>query len=371
MQFPRFIKYKFLRPFASYLLWHFYYKFYYKKIRQSRSGKRLKEGIAAIVPVYNEAYHLEIVLKSLSEVADQIIVLDNGSTDNSFEVALLFQKKYNRAGEIEVLKFPNHKLVDLLNEGLERVEHEWLLRWDGDFVCFDKTRFQKLKPALQKRKRPAAIRLPYINLCGDYNHAFKPTGVVYAGEFYLRSFNSDLNYKLIKGRLEVCVIPLYYKLQEEKLPYIIHLGHIKPNARIMHRHVYMDWIDMMNNFPGLKSMYISIDSFRNDWLKNILKADNFLSAKFRFSRLLAVQCEPIDDSLRNSFPDLLKDFIKNQPQRFSVVYEDGKPYLIMDKTDSELLNYVPTNDDLAWQPDYEKFYTRNFRLKFVSDLLKK
>ena len=350
--------------------WYFYYKFSYEKIKKTKSGEPLKKGITAIVPVYNEEYHLQIVLESLAEIADQIIVLDNGSTDNSLEVARQFQTKNSRDCEIQVLEFPNHELVDLLNEGLERVKYDWLLRWDGDFVCFEKTRFEKLKQALQNRKRPAAIRLPYLNLCGDYSHAFKPTGAVYPGEFYLRSFNRELNYKLIHGRVEVSVIPLYYRLHEEKMPYIIHLGHIKPIERIMHRHIYRDWGDARKNFPGLTSRYSVIDSFRKDWIWNVLQTDNSLAAKFRFSRLLAIQCEPIDDSLKNSFPDLLKDFIKSHPKQYSVVYENGNPYRIIDEADNDLKNYLPSNEDLDWQPEYEKFYNRSFRLRFLYDLLK-
>lgn len=371
MQFFQIVKYGLFRPVISFLTWHFYYKFYYEEIKRTKSGQLLKKGISAIVPVYNEGYHLQIVLESLAEIANQIIVLDNGSNDNSLETARQFQIKHNHDCEIQVLEFPDHELVDLLNEGLKQVKYEWLLRWDGDFVNFDKSRFQELKSSLQKRKRPVALRLPYINLCGDYSHAFKPTAALYAGEYYLRSFNKKLNYKLIKGRLEVSVIPLYYRLQEEKLPYIIHLGHVKPIERILHRHIYMDWIDTKNNFPGLKGKYADIDLFRKDWISNVLQTENFLSAKFRFSRLLAVQCEPIDDSLKNSFPDLLKDFTKNHPQRYSVVYENGKPYKIIDELDNALKNYFPTNDDLAWQLDYKKFYDRSFRLQFVFDQLKK
>jgi glycosyltransferase involved in cell wall biosynthesis len=340
MIFFRFLKYKLFRSVVSYFNWHFYYKSFYKKLRRTKSDHLLKKGITAIVPVYNEEYHLAIVLESLLGIADQVVIMNNGSTDKSFDVAMHFQTKYNRDCNIRISNFPDLELVDLLNEGLKQVEHEWLLRWDADFINLDKEFFLDLKSSMQKRKRPAAFRLPYINLCGDYNNAFSPTGSICAGEFYLRSFNKDLEYKLIEGRLEVCVIPLYYKLIEEKKPYFIHLGHIKSVDRIMHRHIFMDWIDVKNNFAEVKNKYSSIDIFQNAWIKNVLQTPDFISAKFRFSRLLAAQCESIDDSLKKSFPYLLKGFIKNNANRFSVVYEKGKPFKVTDEADNDLKNYT-------------------------------
>ena len=54
--------------------------------------------ISIIVPVYNVENHLDRCLESLLEqekVETEILIIDDGSTDNSGKISDSYQKKYN------------------------------------------------------------------------------------------------------------------------------------------------------------------------------------------------------------------------------------------------------------------------------------
>ena len=47
----------------------------------------MKETICAIILTKNEEIHLERILKQLSKLMNNILIVDSGSTDQTFEIA--------------------------------------------------------------------------------------------------------------------------------------------------------------------------------------------------------------------------------------------------------------------------------------------
>ncbi|MDJ0898544.1 MAG: glycosyltransferase family 2 protein [Xenococcus sp. MO_188.B8] len=88
----------------------------------------LKE-VTPLILTYNEAPNIERTLKKL-EWATKIIIIDSYSTDNTLELvkaypqAQVFQKKFNTHAQ-------------QWNYGLEKVETEWVLSLDADYVLTD------------------------------------------------------------------------------------------------------------------------------------------------------------------------------------------------------------------------------------------
>lgn len=79
--------------------------------------------ISAIVLTKNEEKLLDICLKSLS-FADEIIVIDSGSTDKTLAIA---EKYANRIEKVDFTNFSN-----LRNKGKELAKGNWLLYIDAD-----------------------------------------------------------------------------------------------------------------------------------------------------------------------------------------------------------------------------------------------
>ncbi|OGH03154.1 MAG: hypothetical protein A2798_01860 [Candidatus Levybacteria bacterium RIFCSPHIGHO2_01_FULL_37_17] len=81
--------------------------------------------LSAVVSVYNEEKNIEKCLKSL-QFADEIIVVDNGSTDKTAEIV----KKYT--DKIFSQKNEPQKIDILKNFGIEKATSEWILIIDAD-----------------------------------------------------------------------------------------------------------------------------------------------------------------------------------------------------------------------------------------------
>ena len=115
------------------------YLFYYlplkNKIRVTRSGQPLKPGISAVVAAKNEEYTIGMCLESLIEVADQVICIDNGSTDDTLKIMYAFKEKYGSKLRVDVLEMPGALLGDCREAGLKHTLCQWHLRWDADMVC--------------------------------------------------------------------------------------------------------------------------------------------------------------------------------------------------------------------------------------------
>lgn len=107
--------------------------------------------VSVIVPAYNEVERIGAVLKALIEVkrVDEIIVVDDGSTDGTAEVA----KQYG----VEVLSLPkNAGKAAALDQGVKLAKNNTLLFLDADLVGLESYHIDKLIEAYE-RKSPSMV----------------------------------------------------------------------------------------------------------------------------------------------------------------------------------------------------------------------
>jgi hypothetical protein len=58
-----------------------------------------------------------------------------------------------------------------------------------------------------------------------------------------------------------------------------------------------------------------------------------------------------DPGRYGDYPDVLRDELARPQQRFEIVYRDDRPWIRIDREDAEMLDYEPTDADLAWNPE--------------------
>lgn len=90
--------------------------------------------VSVIFPVYNSEKFLTEALSSIIEqlyTNIEIIIINDGSTDNSLEIIKSFQKRDHR---IKIISRENKGLVSSLNEGISNAEGDYIARMDADDI---------------------------------------------------------------------------------------------------------------------------------------------------------------------------------------------------------------------------------------------
>ena len=120
------------------------------------------QKISVIMGIYNCAPTLQEALDSLYAQTYQdfeIILCEDGSKDNTYEIALENQKQHDN---IVLLRNPhNMGLNQTLNNCLTVAKGEYIARMDGDDLC-DPTRFEKQVKFLDEHPEYAIVSTPML-----------------------------------------------------------------------------------------------------------------------------------------------------------------------------------------------------------------
>jgi len=111
------------------------------------------EKISVVTIANNEAKYIEAFLKSVLW-ADEIVVVDNGSTDNTIEIA----KKYTA----RVFSNTVSNLGLLKQYALSQATKEWILLLDVDELVSKKLH-QEIKDVLSRKSIHNSYSIPYTN----------------------------------------------------------------------------------------------------------------------------------------------------------------------------------------------------------------
>lgn len=126
--------------------------------------------ISVIMGIYNCASTLVEALDSLYAQTYrefQIIMCDDGSTDNTYQIAEIYAQKHSNI--ILIRNNQNRGLNYTLNHCLEYVNTEYVARMDGDDISLP-TRFEKEIEYLDSHPEVAIVSCPMIHFDenGDY-----------------------------------------------------------------------------------------------------------------------------------------------------------------------------------------------------------
>lgn len=121
--------------------------------------------ISVAMPVYNgERYLAEAIDSILAQTFTdfELIIIDDGSTDNSLSVLQAYQKRDSR---IRLISRENRNLVATLNEIIDLARGKWIARMDQDDIALP----QRFKRQLQW------IEKTDVDICGSWVKLFGAT----------------------------------------------------------------------------------------------------------------------------------------------------------------------------------------------------
>jgi len=116
-------------------------------------------GISVLIPTYNRATFIVEAIDSVLcqlDKKDEIVVVDDGSTDNTKEII----KKYDKTENFRYIKKKHTNAPDTRNRAIKEAKNEWLLWLDSDDVMI-KGVLNSYRKAIRKYSK---VKIFYGNL---------------------------------------------------------------------------------------------------------------------------------------------------------------------------------------------------------------
>ena len=171
-----------------------------------------KTSISLCMITKNEENHIEQCLNSVKEIADEIIIIDTGSTDKTQEVIKSFAEKFHV--DVKFLSFTwSDDFSAARNESLKHASKDWVLVMDADEILDEEGR-NAIKELVKDNSNDAYLFLQknYTNessMAGFNSEEHKKDGKVYSGwygSYIARLFRNNKGY-LFDGTVHELVEP--------------------------------------------------------------------------------------------------------------------------------------------------------------------
>ncbi len=215
-------------------------------LKNNHHKNKLEKGISLIIRAKNEEPNIKQCIESVVDLVDEIILVDNNSTDNTLNLMKFYESKYENVKvyqyKINVSKVGIEHKNALANKNKNTLStfYNWCLskttkynvfKWDADFICIRNNFIQLVnKYNLKNRNDKFAIWFTgktlfennnkfYLNYNSFYNEyrifSYKNNFEWYDGNTceytdpYINSCNNDLRYKYEH--------PLFYEIKRTSI----------------------------------------------------------------------------------------------------------------------------------------------------------
>jgi len=294
-----------------------------------------EEGISCVIRARNEADWARLSIISILEFADEIIFVDNGSTDGTLELV----KRLKEDAGIEKLRIFTFPEIDgkkirvdhFYNFAFGKAAKSWLFKWDADFIARTEEPWSimSLKELWKrKKKKTDLVRLSAPNLWGDHRHLLfdPPDDPLYCFERYLWRnrrwrFVMEGNFEklVMKGRKKSLNIGPGEDPADHRV-YFYHMKGLKPDGKIVERKVLGRWWKHCMANPSERRSF-------QEWKSDVYgTSDPEEQARLALHDAIkagkAVPFKSVGGAW-GDYPGLLKPYMENP--KYEIIYENGKP----------------------------------------------
>lgn len=127
-------------------------------------------GISLLLPTQNAELTVELCIRSFVHYPDEIIVVDNGSTDATKEIVRELEREFDHLSFYDCPDLPD--LHHNRQFALEKSRFNWISRLDSDYIAYtsgenDIRRLRELVLAAPRTDPPSAYRIKQFSLTRD------------------------------------------------------------------------------------------------------------------------------------------------------------------------------------------------------------
>src|SRR3990167_371710 len=155
----------------------------------------MKSNLTIHCVVKNEERWIWYALKSILDIADEILIFDTGSTDKTVEIIKTIKSRkiiFEEKGKVDA-----KGLTQLRREQLAMTKTEWFLILDGDEIWPERTKKELAANLKSVTKSDWGIVVRAWNLVGDFYH-YHPESVRYHWPFAPKGYKGWANLRILR-----------------------------------------------------------------------------------------------------------------------------------------------------------------------------
>ena len=281
---------------------------------------KLKNGISVMIRAKDEEEWIAKSLLSLNEFADEVVVVNNNSTDRTLTEIEQVKKQLNY--KLIVEDEQSDDICKVSNHALSLTSYRWIFRWDSDFIAYtsDNRNIKLLREyllSLNPKKHYLIFPLTF-SFAGDLFHV--KTGKETNSEGYVHTSHPKLRY-VKKGKFESLQFPFFFKIKRLKEIYFVHIGSAKSLNKLLYRFFWLFWLKERDKFATIDE-YIDYIS-KEKW--NGLSPEKIAIQKFKD---LILPIRKYDIKEFGEYPEIMKEEVANPS--YKIIYKNRKPFSRID-----------------------------------------
>lgn len=243
--------------------------------------------LSVAIAVYNEEKNLETCLSSIASFADEIVVVDGGSTDNTVEIARKFTS--------HIIKTDNPPIFHINKQkALEACHGEWILQLDADEVVTAGLKNEIIGTISNKQETISGYYIPRKN--NFWGHFMKKGGQYpdylirlvrnSKARFPCRSVHEQIE---VEGEIDYLREPLVHYAYRTQADYWKKADvYTSLTARTLHNPSFLSYV-FIKPIVTFFSLYIRHKGFMDGWyglLFACFSALHFPIAYIKYSKLV-------------------------------------------------------------------------------------